>query len=160
MLITGAPGTGKVHLTRTLIKLLRDNGERVTVLAKTHLAAHNVGGLTINHFANKTVRRGKHPSGWIVVDEISMVDLACLAQLSKLAFCGLKWILIGDWCQYQPINDRWCGQPLAKSFEHSSLLHTMAGGNSCRLTHNLRSDQRLFDFCGSLCPGGSRRWPI
>ena len=90
-----------------------------------------------------------------------MVDVACWAQLCKLAFCGLKWILIGDFNQYQPINDRWCGQPLAnKSFEHSSLLHTMAGGNSCRLTHNHRSDQRLFDFCGSLCPGGSRRWPI
>ena len=108
------------------------------------------------HYANKTIRRGKHPTGWIVVDEISMVDVACWAQLSKLAFCGLKWILVGDWCQYQPINDRWCGQPLAKSFEHSSLLHTMAGGNSCRLTENHRSDQRLFDFCGSLCPGGSR----
>ena len=46
----------------------------MTVLAKTHLAAHNVSGLTINHFANKTIRRGKAPTGWIVVDEISMVD--------------------------------------------------------------------------------------
>jgi len=45
---------------------------------------------------------------------------------------------------------------LNKTFEYSSLLHTMAGGNSCRLTQNHRSDQRLFDFCGSLCPGGSR----
>ena len=61
MLITGPPGTGKSHLTRKLIQLLRDKGERVTVLAKTHLAAHNVGGLTINHFANKTIRRGETP---------------------------------------------------------------------------------------------------
>ena len=49
---------------------------------------------------------------------------------------------------------------MAKSFEHSSLLHIMVGGNRCRRTHNHRSDQRLFDFCNSLCPGGSRRWPI
>ena len=90
VLLTGAPGTGKSHLTRKLIQLLRDKGERVTILAKTHLAAHNVGGLTINHFANKTIKRGKHPTGWIIVDEISLVDLACWAQLCKLTFCGLK----------------------------------------------------------------------
>ena len=32
----------------------------------------------------------------------------------------------------------------------------MVGGNRCRLTHNHRSNQRLFDFGTSLCPGGSR----
>jgi hypothetical protein len=77
LLITAPPGTGKSHLARKLIQLLRDNNERVTILAKTHLTAHNVGGLTINHFANKTIERGKHRTGWIVVDENSMVDLAC-----------------------------------------------------------------------------------
>ena len=99
---------------------------------------------------------GKHPTGWIFVDAISMVDLACWAQLCKLAFCGLKWLLLGDFNQYQPIADKWCGKPLIKSFEHSSLLHTLAGRNHCRLTHNHRSNPRLFDFCTSLCPGGSR----
>ena len=48
-------------MTRSLIQLLRDKCERVTVLAKTHLAAHNVGGIAINHFANKTLRRGEDP---------------------------------------------------------------------------------------------------
>ena len=62
VLVTGPPGTDKSYLTRKLIQLLReDKSERVTVLAKTHLAAHNVGGLTINHFANKTVRWGNTP---------------------------------------------------------------------------------------------------
>jgi hypothetical protein len=155
VLITGPPGTGKSYLSCKLITLLRDKGERVIVLAKTHLAAHNVGGITINHYANKALRRGKFAAGtWLVVDEYSMVDVACWAQLAKAAFCGAKWIIIGDPNQYLPIQDRWCGQALAKSFEHSSLLHTMVGGNRCRLTHNHRSDPPLFDFCGSLCPGG------
>jgi hypothetical protein len=135
---------------------LRSKNEFVTILAKTHLAAHNVNGVTINHFANKTIRRGKCPQGWIVVDEISMVDVACWAQLTKLAFCEVKWILVGDFDQYLPINDRWCGQPLTKGFEGSSLLHTMVQGNRCHLTHNHRSDPTLFDFCGSLCPTGFR----
>ena len=76
------------------------------MLAKTHLAAHNIGGTTINHFANKGIRWGKTPKGWIVVDENSMVDAASWARLCKLASCGLKWILIGDFNQYQPIQDR------------------------------------------------------
>jgi energy-coupling factor transporter ATP-binding protein EcfA2 len=156
VLITGPPGTGKSHLTRSLIKLLREKGERSTVLAKTHLAAHNVGGITINHFANKSIRRGKFMKGWVVVDEVSMVDAACWAQVNKLAYCEAKFILVGDFDQFLPIHDRWCGQVLTKTVEHSSLLHTMAEGNWCRLTHNHRSDPRLFDFCGSLCPGGSR----
>ena len=94
MPINRPPSTGKPHLTRSLIQLLRDQGERVTVLAKTHLAAQNVGRTTINHFANKTIRQGNTPTGWIVSDEISMVDAACWAQPCKLAVCGLKWTLI------------------------------------------------------------------
>ena len=44
-----------------------------------------------------------------------MADVACWSQLCKLAFCGLKWILIGDFNQYQPIYDKWCGKPLTKT---------------------------------------------
>ena len=44
VIISGRPGTGKSHQTRSIIQLQRDQGERVTVLAKKHLAAHNVGG--------------------------------------------------------------------------------------------------------------------
>jgi ABC-type multidrug transport system fused ATPase/permease subunit len=62
VLITGRPGTGKSHLVRTLIELLRSKNEFVTILAKTHLAAHNVNGVTINHFANKTIRMGEMPT--------------------------------------------------------------------------------------------------
>ena len=45
---------------------------------------------------------------------------------------------------------------MTTSFEFSSLLHAMAGEYHCRLAHNHRNDPRLFEFCGSLCPGGSR----
>ena len=76
-------------------------------------------------------------------------------MVSKLAFCGTKFILVGDWNQYKAINDRWCGQPAERSAENSSLLWSMAGGNMCILTHNHRSDPKIFDFCASICPGGS-----
>ena len=85
-----------------------------------------------------------------------MVDVACWVQLTKLAFCEIKWILVGDFAQYLPINDRWCGQAMTKGFKDSSLLHSMTQGNICHLTHNHRSDPQLFDFCKSLCPNGFR----
>ena len=71
-------------------------------------------------------------------------------------FCCTKFILVGEWNQYKAINDRWCGQPTERSVEISSLLWSMAQGNRCILTHSHRSDPIIFDFCASICPGGSR----
>jgi len=85
-----------------------------------------------------------------------MCDTPLWAQVSRLAFCGTKFILVGDWNQYKAINDRWCGQGTNTSAENSSLLHAMAGGNVCHLAVNHRSDPQIFDFCGSIVPGGSR----
>ena len=39
---------------------------------------------------------------------------------------------------------------------HSSLLHTLAGGNRLVLTECRRSERELFDWYSSLIPGGAR----
>ena len=124
--------------------------------AKTHVAASRLkNGISLNHFVNSKVKRGRYPA-WLILDEISMIECSLWAMVSKLAFCGTKFILVGDWNQYKAINDRWCGQPTERSAENSSLLWSMTQGNRCILTHNHRSDPKIFDFCASICPGGSR----
>jgi hypothetical protein len=45
---------------------------------------------------------------------------------------------------------------LDKTLENSKLMHTLCEGNVQYLTENKRSDHKLFDFCKSICPGGSR----
>ena len=126
------------------------------VASKTHLAASNVGGVTMNHLSNAKLKRGKHIAGWLIVDEINMLDVQLLCDLNRLSYCGTKFLLVGDFHQYGPVNDRWAGAPLSKTLENSRLFHTLCCGNVQLMTENKRSDQRLFDFCKSICPGGSR----
>ena len=156
LLLLGRPGTGKSTLTNQLVEILEGKGQHVICAAKTHVAASRLpNGISLNHFVNSKVKRGRYPA-WLVLDEISMIECSLWAMVSKLAFCGTKFILVGDWNQYKAINDRWCGQPTERSAENSSLLWSMAQGNRCILTHNHRSDPKIFDFCASICPCGVR----
>ena len=124
--------------------------------AKTHVAASRLpNGVSLNHFVNAKVKRGRYPS-WLVLEEISMIEPSLWAMVSKLTCCGTKFILVGDPDQFTAINPRWCGQPVDKSIFTSSLLWSMVQGNRSVLTHNHRSDPTIFDFCRSICPGGSR----
>ena len=157
--IRGIAGTGKSYLIReTLIKALRDRGKKVIALAKTHAAAAVADGDTADHFAWKHVREGGTGVDVIWVDEVSMLDVELLCDLSHVSFRdpAPQWILSGDFNQYPPFFNSFRGKPFAKPFEASSLLHGLAGGNRLTLTECRRSDAHLFGFYGSLIPGGSR----
>ena len=43
LLLTGLPGTGKTHLARTIAARLREQGEAVHLMSKTHCSAQNLG---------------------------------------------------------------------------------------------------------------------
>ena len=43
VLLTGLPGTGKTHLARTIVTKLRERGEVVHLISKTHSAVQNLG---------------------------------------------------------------------------------------------------------------------
>ena len=43
LLLTGLPGTGKTHLARTIVARLREQGEAVHLVSKTHCSAQNLG---------------------------------------------------------------------------------------------------------------------
>ncbi|CAE7256250.1 pfh1 [Symbiodinium sp. CCMP2456] len=43
LLLTGYPGTGKTHLARKIVEALRELGDTVHIITKTHAAVQNVG---------------------------------------------------------------------------------------------------------------------
>jgi Cdc6-like AAA superfamily ATPase len=57
LLVQGIAGTGKTHTIRqVLLPALEKQGKRVSIIAKTHVAAAVAGGATVDHFAWKHVR--------------------------------------------------------------------------------------------------------
>ena len=157
--IRGIAGTGKSHLIRqTIIPALRAQGKRVIALAKTHAAAAVAEGDTCDHFAWKHVREGGTAVDVIWVDEISMLDMELLCDLNHVSYRDPppQWILSGDFNQYAPFFNAFRGKPFTKSFEGSSLLHTLAGGNRLTMRTCRRSDAELFSYYSSLIPEGAR----
>ena len=60
----GLPGTGKTHLARTIVARLREQGEAVRLVSKTHCSAQNLGlgAQTADHWVRRYVRGGTSAS--------------------------------------------------------------------------------------------------
>jgi len=140
---------------------LRGQGKKVAVVSKCHTAALNMSGVTVQHFCYKYVLHGSFSGDYVVLDEVSQLELSLWIQLNKLSFVGVKWILLGDFEQFPPVGQHiHAGQTLDDDcLQKSVLLKIMADNNRCVLRENKRSDQKLFDFYNSLVLNGSRVEP-
>ncbi|VVT49737.1 uncharacterized protein SAPINGB_P002418 [Magnusiomyces paraingens] len=131
---TGAAGTGKSLLLRSLIARLESMNKSVAVTSSTGMAAVNIGGITLHSFAgvglakedakellkkirknDATCQRWKSTS-ILVIDEVSMVDAALFTKLEYIArsirkdqnpFGGIQVICTGDFFQLPPVPDKY-----------------------------------------------------
>ena len=60
LLLTGLPYTGKTYLARKIVARLREQGEAVHLVLKTHCSAQNLGlgAQTADHWVRRYVRTG------------------------------------------------------------------------------------------------------
>jgi len=132
---TGSAGTGKSFLLQHLLKHGCGHATgRVFATATTGIAAYNIGGMTLHHFAGidprtyssrqellaQIVRKKDAVARWklarvLVVDEISMLDGRLFDDLEAVArqirrstafFGGIQLILSGDFFQLPPVGRR------------------------------------------------------
>ena len=158
LLLTGLPGTGKTHLARTIVARLREQGEAVHLVSKTHCSAQNLGlgAQTADHWVRRNVcGNSAQKLDWLVVEEITQLDMALWADLACVGLnADVKFLLLGDFRQLPAVLDSW-GRPISAPLEHSQLVRDLAGGHRHELTENMRSDPGIFDFamCGSNLRG-------
>lgn len=128
---TGSAGTGKSFLLRHLLRTCRDANRRVYATATTGIAAHNIGGMTLHHFAGLDTRASANAGDlvrqvqqkkdalarWrdvdvLVIDEVSMMDGRLFDGLEAIArrlrhdtrfFGGIQLVLSGDFFQLPPV---------------------------------------------------------
>lgn len=157
LLLLGKAGTGKTTQANTIISQLEASGKRVVKLAPTNKAMLLLGegATTIHKFhlglslsVNRSSKKfnGLKNVDYIVIDEVSMMKeiFYRFFVTTKRYMPHIRFIVIGDFSQLKPVNDRFNG-----SYEYSPALHYLVDGNKLTLTKCRRSDSVLFDLCAN-----------
>jgi len=152
-LITGIAGTGKTYLANMLVSELEKEGKIVgKKIAPTNKAASHIKGETIHKFFmslmlsqnyEKKLLKNLNNYDYIIVDEISMVKeiFYRFFTVIKRYAPKVKFIIIGDFAQFKPVEDTYKG-----SYENSPALHQLCDGQRINLTSCKRSDAELFNL--------------
>ena len=144
--IIGAAGVGKSQIIKALKIFLEQEGQKVIVCSYTHASCRLVGGQTIAHllYLSATME-----NTWIIVDEVGLIPISTLGDMSRWMALGAKFVVFGDYQgQFKPFVDRW---RLNVSPEWSPLMHQMCNGMHIRVTQYRRgTDLELFNWYYSL----------
>ena len=114
MLLTGGPGTGKTTTVRGIVALFQKMGLSIVLAAPTGRAAKRMGELTgmeaqtIHRLLGTTWNETAHQVTFqktekepleaeaVIVDEMSMVDVALFSALLRALRPGTRLVLVGD----------------------------------------------------------------
>ncbi|MBC8163855.1 MAG: ATP-dependent RecD-like DNA helicase [Roseiflexaceae bacterium] len=110
-ILTGEPGTGKSTTLRTVVAALRQRGETVLLASPTGRAAKRLAeatgaeATTIHRMLEYSPAGGSHfkrnaeyplETSFVVIDEVSMLDLLLANNLLKAIPRGAHLLLVGD----------------------------------------------------------------
>ena len=131
--LTGEPGSGKTHVTRTFVNYLKRSKIDVAVTASTGIAATHLGGRTIHSWSGIGIKRhltdrdvdSIASTEWVstriagarvlIIDEVSMLDAVTLDAVDRVCkevkrsaepFGGLQTVFVGDFFQLPPVVPR------------------------------------------------------
>ena len=160
-MLLGRAGTGKSYVAKEGMKWLKEAKKMTTkCLAFTNKATIQLNGSTIHKFMTIDAD-GKLNAKWameqsrnidvIMVDEISMIGSELWKILSEFHYyTNIPFILIGDFRQLPPVNDKQLCSYGENWFNHPTIM-SLANGNRCELTQMKRYDGKLWDLLEEVC---------
>lgn len=136
--ITGGPGTGKTTIVRCILRILKNHGQTVKLMAPTGRAAKRLSESTGDEAStihralleDEEERRGLD-SDALIVDEFSMVDVSLLSMLLGAIRDDAKLVIVGDADQLPSVG---AGNALADIID-SGIIPV------AKLTHIYRQDE-------------------
>ena len=156
LLLSGMPGTGKTHLARQIVSQLSQLGEGVTLISRRTAACR-----TSDPWVRRTIRAGRCSLDWLVVEEVTQLDVGLWADIAELSTNRrVRFLLLGDFRQLPAVQDAFGGAPVLRTLKESQLLHDLAGGCVHELTENRRSDERIFRFLQYLRVDEAEQVPL
>ena len=143
------PGRREPAADKKIVEALREHGDTVHIITKTHAAVQNVGlgAQTADHWVRRNVRNGHCSATWLVIEELTQLDtplwadIACLSMNKKIRF-----LLLGDFPQLPAVLDSFAGAEVCRELKDSQLLHDLAGGWCHELSERWRFDEQIFEF--------------
>jgi len=156
LLVLGIAGTGKSTFCKECVEELRSLGRVVEVVAKCHVAAARISGVTADYFARRRILHGSMGATTTIwIDEISQIDVQLWNAFNKVP--NVQWLLSGDFNQFPALWNTFRGATVHdEALERSSFLRDLCGCNRLTLREGHRSCAELFNFYSSLIVGGQR----
>ena len=157
-ILTGGPGCGKTTCTKVLVRLLKSMGKKVTLAAPTGRAAQRMG--EVIGYESKTIHRllewmpqtnsFKHneqnpiQSDFLILDEVSMLDISLSAHLLQALRPRTQVLFIGDPDQLPAVGaGRVLGDlldsPRVQRFRLSKVFRQAQKSLIIRFAHELNS---------------------
>ena len=139
-----------------IVEALREHGDRVRIITKTHAAVH--GGADGGPLGAAERPLQRHLAGHRRVDSVrhsSWADVACLSMNKKIRF-----LLLGDFRQLPAVLDGFAGAEVCRELKDSQLVPRALGALALRLGCTSTSPNRC--RCPKRCgrPGGASRAPM
>jgi DNA replication protein DnaC len=131
--IDGRAGVGKSHLIKCIKNELDNKHLRHVSLAPTNKAANNINGMTIHKFVGKgskklaNLKKCVSKIDVLILDEVSMLQELYYRILlaMKKAKESLRFIIVGDFEQLEPVKDR----VVNCDYKNSGALFELVDGN-------------------------------
>ena len=146
-LITARAGCGKSHLIKQIQAKLDECNIDYVSLGPTNKSCIQIQGETLHRFTNRVSNNIKaFESKVIIIDEISMMLERFYKFFSTLKRIkpDTKFILVGDYNQLKPVNDRVSEKA---DYECSPVVYELCDGKRIQLSKCRRSDDKIYNMC-------------